>query len=116
MTQKGKQKLGKLLARQSERFNNSLVKSNYPGPSLFKLMIFRMGRTSIKLELDDSSRDFRYYKEKGWFESDYFYPVKLNAVHKLTGGFFDSIAAKMTKKRKNELALSFQSDHISDRR
>jgi hypothetical protein len=67
-----------------------------------------MGRTSIKLELDESSRDFRYYRDKGWFELDYFYPVKLNVVQKLTGGFFDSLAARMTKKRKSELVLSIQ--------
>jgi multimeric flavodoxin WrbA len=116
MTETGKQKLGKLLARQSEKFNKSLMKNNFPVPAPFKLMIFRMGRMSIKLELDECSRDFRYYKEKGWFESDYFYPVKLNAAQKLTGVFFDAIAAKMTKKRKDELALSFQSNHLGDRR
>lgn len=35
-------------------------------------MLFRMSRTSIRLMLDEGFRDYRYYKEKGWFESDYY--------------------------------------------
>jgi hypothetical protein len=35
----------------------------------------RMARTSMGPMLDDSSRDYTYYKDKGWFESDYYYPI-----------------------------------------
>jgi len=106
MTEKEKQKIDRVLARQSLRFYEKLVKQDYPAPTLFKLMAFRMGRTSIKLELDDSSRDYRYYKDKGWFESDYFYPVRLGPLKKLAGGLFDSIQTRMTRNRKSQSALS----------
>ena len=99
MTDKEKQKIDRALARQSRRFYERLVKPAYPAPTLFKLMAFRMGRTSIRLELDDRSRDYRHYKDKGWFESDYYYPTRLGALKKLAGGLFDSIATRMTKKR-----------------
>jgi hypothetical protein len=36
------------------------------------LMIFRMSRTSIRLEPDEKSYDVKYYRDKGWFESVYF--------------------------------------------
>lgn len=61
--------------------------------------IFRMSRTSIKLMLDESYRDYTYYKEKGWFESDYYYSVKLNPFKKLIDMLFDRMAARSARKR-----------------
>jgi multimeric flavodoxin WrbA len=101
MTEKEKQKIDRMLEKQSKRLYESLVKADYPVPTLFKLMAFRMGRTSIRLELDDSSRDYTYYKDKGWFESDYFYPVRLGTLKKLAGSLFDSIQTRMTKNRRD---------------
>ena len=103
MTEKEKQKIDRALAEQSRRFHERLMKPAYPVPTLFKLMVFRMGRTSMGLMLDDSSRDYRYYKDKGWFESDYYYPTRLGALKKAAGSLFDSIATRIYKK-KGELA------------
>jgi hypothetical protein len=52
-------------------------------------MIFRMARTSVKLLLDESWRDYTYYKNNGWFGSNYYYPAQLNPIKKLTGIFFN---------------------------
>jgi multimeric flavodoxin WrbA len=101
MTEKERQKRDRALARQSKRFYERLVKSDHPAPMLLKLMAFRMGRTSIRLELDDRSRDYTHYQEKGWFESDYFYPIRLGALKKLAGSLFDSIQTRKTRKRKS---------------
>jgi multimeric flavodoxin WrbA len=101
MTDKERQKRDKALTRQSQRFFKRLVKPGYPVPQLLKLMAFRMGRTSMRLELDESSRDWTYYRDQGWFESDYFYPTRLGPVKKLAGGLFDSIQTRRTRKRKN---------------
>jgi multimeric flavodoxin WrbA len=89
MTEKEEQKIDRALAKQSQRFYKRLLKPAYPVPTLFKLMAFRMARTSIRLEIDDSSRDYAYYKEKGWFESDYFYPAHLGALKRTAGSLFD---------------------------
>ena len=101
MTEKEKRKIDRALAGQSRRFYEKLVKPDYPVPTLFKLMGFRMGRTSMGLELDDRSRDYTYYKDKGWFESDYFYPTRVGALKKVAGSLFDSIASRMARKRKS---------------
>jgi multimeric flavodoxin WrbA len=101
MTEKEAQKRDRALASQSRRFHERLMKPAFPVPTLIKLMAFRMGRTSVRLELDDSSRDYRHYKDKGWFESDYFYPVRLGPLKKLAGGLFDSIQTRRTRKRKS---------------
>lgn len=101
MTEKERLKRDRALARQSKRFYGNLVKSDYPAPTLLKLMAFRMGRTSIRLELDDGSRDYRHYKDKGWFESAYYYPVRLGPLKRLAGDLFDSAQTRMTRNRKS---------------
>ena len=92
MTEKEQLKIEKTLKKHSERFHSTLDKSAYPVPTLFRLMLFRMGRTSINQMLDDTSLDYRYYAEKGWFESDYYYPTNLGPLKKAAGSLFDSMA------------------------
>jgi multimeric flavodoxin WrbA len=99
MTEKERQKIDRVLAGQARRYHARLAKPGLPVPGLFMLMGFRMGRTSIRLELDDRSRDYRYYVEKGWFESDYFYPTRLGLVKKGAGKLFDSMQARTTRAR-----------------
>jgi hypothetical protein len=98
MTQKAQQKIDKTLAGQSRRFHERLAKPAFPVPTLLKLMLFRMSRTSMKLVLDDRSRDYAHYSEKGWFESDYYYPTRLGALKKVAGNLFDSLAGSMAGK------------------
>ena len=99
MTQKEQQKRDKALAKQSKRFHKGLSKSGDRVPTLFKLMVFRMGRTSVRLTLDDSYRDYTYYSEHGWFESDYYYPIQLGVLKRSAGSLFDSIFSRMYKAR-----------------
>lgn len=92
MTEKGQKKIDKIIYAQSKKFYSQLVKKEFPVPTLFWLMAFRMARTSIKKMLNETWRDFTYFREKGWFESEYFYPVKLNPFKKLAGKVFDKLA------------------------
>jgi hypothetical protein len=43
----------------------------------------------MELMLNENFWDYTYFKEKGWFESDYYYPTQLNSLKKLVGKFFD---------------------------
>ncbi len=52
----------------------------------------------MRLETDDSYRDYRYYTEKGWFESDFYYPTHLNLIKKGAGKFVDVVAASMARR------------------
>ncbi len=94
MSEKEKHKIDKVLAGQARRYYARLEKPGYPEPTWFKLMVFRFGRTKAKLELDDSNRDYTYYAEKGWFESDYYYPTRLGALKKGAGKLFDAWSAR----------------------
>jgi multimeric flavodoxin WrbA len=92
ITEKAQRKIDRALDRLSKRFYARLTKPNLPVPSMIWLMAFRMGRTSMFQMLDDNSRDFRYYAEKGWFESDYYYPTRLGILKKVAGKLFDRMA------------------------
>ncbi|QGY47483.1 NADPH-dependent FMN reductase [Maribellus comscasis] len=87
---KNEQKIEKLAGR----FYKQLIKNELPQPSLFDLFIFRMSRTSMKMKLDENFKDFKYYTQKGWFNSDFFYPVKLSPAKKILGRLFDKLAMK----------------------
>ncbi len=96
-TEKKRQEINRALAEHSKRFYAKLAKPVYPTPTLLKLMIFRMSRTTMKQFLDDKSRDYRYYAEKGWLESDYFYPTHLGALKRVAGRLFDSMTPTVRK-------------------
>lgn len=99
MSEKEQQKIDNILAAHSRRFHDRLSQPPYPVPSLFKLMLFRKSRTSIRLMLDENYRDYTYYRDKGRFESDYFYPARLNVFKKAAGRLFDYTTSRSVKKR-----------------
>ena len=99
MTEKQQHKIDRALAALARRYYARLEKPGYPAPTLVQLMFFRLGRTKMRLELDDSFRDYTYYKDKGWFESDFYYPTRLGALKKGAGKLFDWMSTSMTKAR-----------------
>jgi multimeric flavodoxin WrbA len=92
MTEARRQKTDRALARQAKQFYTGLVKPTYPAPSWPMLMVFRIARSSIRQADDEGHRDYRYYTEQGWFESDYYYPTRLGPVKKVAGRLIDSMA------------------------
>jgi len=99
ITERGQQKIDRALEGLSERFHERLAKPAYPVPTLVSLMAFRMSRTSMKLMLDNNYRDYTYFTDKDWFESEYYYPTHLGLPKKAAGSLFDSIATAMTRRR-----------------
>jgi hypothetical protein len=73
------------------------MRTTLPSPSFLKLMIFRISRTIIKTIADEKYRDYRYYKEKGWFESGYYYDASLGFIKKMAGLFFDFLGERIAK-------------------
>lgn len=100
MTEKEAREVDRLLDKHSKRFRASLFGPANPSPSLTMLMGFRVGRTTMKLELDEKSYDYRYYRDHGWLTSDYFYPVRLSPLKKALGALFDGIGRATARKRR----------------
>ncbi|GAB4292249.1 MAG: hypothetical protein Kow0067_19040 [Coriobacteriia bacterium] len=99
MTAKEERKRDATLSKQAEKYLRQLACPAGRVPGLFELMIFRYARTSMSIELDDSNRDYRYYRDRGWFDSAYYYPTKLGFAKRMAGGLFDSLFAGMSKAR-----------------
>jgi multimeric flavodoxin WrbA len=97
ITESAQQKIDRALAALSKRFYAKLTNPAYPVPSWFMLVAFRMSRTMISQLLDDRSLDYRFYAEKGWFESDYFYPTRLGLLKKAAGKLFDRMSPTIQK-------------------
>ncbi|HWQ77904.1 MAG TPA: flavodoxin family protein [Anaerovoracaceae bacterium] len=83
------------IKKASQQFYREMMRSGIPVPSFFRLLIFRMARTSIKSMLNDNDYDFRHFKEKGWFESDYYYDTQIGPLKKITGNMFDFLGGLM---------------------
>lgn len=96
ITEEAKKKTEAIIQKQARKFYSRLAKQEYPTPSLFRLMLYRMSRTSMHQMLDETYRDYSYYHEQGWFHADYYYPVKLNLIKKTLGSMFDWMARKMS--------------------
>lgn len=98
-TELQQKKISKKIKKASIRFYKVLMCPTPPTPSFIRLMIFRMSRTSVKTIANEMYRDYHYFKEKGWFESDYYYDVSLGFIKKPVGRFFDFLAQLMAKNR-----------------
>lgn len=85
-------KVDEIITKHSKKFYDQLIKKEFPTPSIFDLMIFRLSRSGIKTQLDENFKDYVYYKEMGWFDSAFFYPVQLNPFKKIAGKIFDAIS------------------------
>ena len=95
MTKLQQKKLIQEIKKASTRFYKKL-QCLTPPPSFFRLMAFRIGRTNIKI-INHKFRDYQYYKEKGWFESDYYYSTSLGLIKRLAGNLSDLIGQKFIK-------------------
>jgi hypothetical protein len=62
---------------------------------------FHMGRMSVRHGLTEADCDYQYYTDKGWFESDYFYPVRLNPLKKAAGRLIDAAQTRKMLQRKS---------------
>lgn len=100
MTEKVRKRNEETIDRLSRKFYAALVRQELPVPSLFELFMFHWGRTSMREMLDEDWRDYRYYREKGWFSSDYFYPTRLGPAKKAVAKVVDTVVARRIKNGK----------------
>lgn len=98
MTEYEQRRVDSLLAALGRKFHKKLLQTPHPSPSLLKLLIFRMSRTNVRLLSERTSPDYKYYQDKGWLESDYFYSVRLSLLQQAAGSIFDYTFARRAKR------------------
>ncbi len=97
ITKAAQEKNSREIKKAVARYYKVLMHPISTSPSFFRLMMFHMSRTSMKEILSDEYCDYRHYKAKGWFESDYYYEVSLSPIKKLAGLIFDLIGRWMSR-------------------
>jgi len=95
LTEAVRQSNARSIQKAAARFYKGLLRPVRP-PSLFRLVSFRVGRTNVR-RLPRELYDYAYYRERGWFESDYFADVPIGPVKKLLGALVDSLGQRMIK-------------------
>ncbi|MCE1249072.1 MAG: flavodoxin family protein [Firmicutes bacterium] len=61
-------------------FISSLKNGKLPKPSIKDLFWFRIWQTTTRIGEKEKMADFRYWSEKGWYNSDYYYPASIDPV------------------------------------
>lgn len=89
LTTKQKEKNSCALRKLADSYYKQITRERYPKPSIYALTMFRIGRTKIKTELNEKYRDYTYYRDRGWFTSQYYYPVKISFFKKIYGSIVD---------------------------
>jgi NAD(P)H-dependent FMN reductase len=100
--------------KAAKRFYDCLNRMSDPVPSLKEVIMFRSVRAFHSIAAG-FPRDHQYYKEQGWFNSDYYYDTRLGWHKKLAGRWVEKQALKQAMKNKfdrlNQDYLSLQADH-----
>ncbi|NPV93492.1 MAG: flavodoxin family protein [Firmicutes bacterium] len=95
------EKIDQATEKAAARFYRLLNDPADPVPSIKDVLIFRSVRTIHSLAAG-LPRDHEYYKERGWFATDYYYPTRLGWLKRLVGAWADRQALKQARKIKSE--------------
>jgi multimeric flavodoxin WrbA len=104
LTPSEQKKISQEVGKAAKRFYQTLTRPSLPVPTFLRLMLFRLSRSSMRAMLNETYRDYRYFREKGWFQSPYYYETRIGAVKRLAGWLSDRLGERMARKRLAEAA------------
>ena len=111
VSEKDQRKIDGILAAHSRRFHDGMSGPPYCVPTLSHVMQLSMARTKVRLMLNESYRDYRYYRDKRSFEADYFYPARLNPLKKAAEHLFDYTASRSARNESDLRTATFREDN-----
>jgi multimeric flavodoxin WrbA len=93
----------KAMGAALKRFTDRILHFKAERPTLFKLAIFRMTRSSMKHSPEALPADKSYYEKNGWMDSRYYYKVGLGPVHAALGAMLDGMIKNMVNGKKQKM-------------
>lgn len=96
-------KIDSKILESAKNFHTVLNSTKAYTPSLKRLAIFHASRTGIKLTADRKGADYNYFKEKGWYESNFYCDTKLNPAQKSFGALLDKFISNQAEKDKRKM-------------
>lgn len=82
-SEKYKNDLGAKIRKAAKKFEHELKREEFYQPSFSQILRFRGWQAKSKHSKESYREDYMYWEEKGWFESDYYYPIKLHGLKKI---------------------------------
>ena len=71
------------LNKTGKKITDDLLSEGKPRPSVKELFIFNKWKHKAMYHKKYYPGDFQFWEEKGWFDKDFYYPVRINPVLKL---------------------------------
>lgn len=77
----------------------NMIHQNPIVPNLSDIVFFNKLKTKITMHKDRFPADYEYWQNKGWLETDYFFPAKINSIQKLIGSLPVKLIKIMLRKK-----------------
>lgn len=90
-----KNKTDKRIKKLAHIFKTSLEAGNRQKPYFKQAILFKAWQTRAFISKDKSPYDYQYWKTKGWFEADYYYPTKIGLLPTLITTLFKKRITKL---------------------
>lgn len=92
--QKYHDKASKLIEASALAFHEAMINRKLPVPGFYELYMFN----GLKSKTYTSQADYRFWEEKGWLNSQYYYDVKLGPAKRLFGYALNQMIKAIWKK------------------
>lgn len=79
--------------KAKEDLFHSMMTRNPMNPGIGDIVFFNKLKTKIKIHKNRFAADYEYWRNKGWLDADYFFPAKINFIHKV----IDALPVKLVK-------------------
>jgi len=83
----------------ARKFFEAIKTKRRPSPDIYDLIFFRAIRLKIKHTQKYFPCDYRYWKEKGWIDKDYYTDTQINIFKKLYAWFVEKQIEKGIRKK-----------------
>ena len=98
LTVKFRQKCDKDFEKKAELLSRAMEIKELPSPGIGKLMMFNIWKMNAKAGKDYNPADYAYWCNKGLFDKEFYYPVKINIFVKAATGIIFRMARSFMRK------------------
>lgn len=85
----------KRLKRAAYKFDEAVKSNQLPVPSFKQYMTFVLNRTECIVSPDSQPFRYKYWVDKGWLKSKYYYEVRLNPIFPVIGVLSEAVMKRI---------------------
>ncbi len=76
-------KISGIMTEDAKKMKDFLSRGKNYKPKFTQILRFNLWKISAIMKKDYYPGDYQYWKEKGWLDKEYYYPVTINSVQKI---------------------------------